>query len=101
MTPAQVRLIAWIELEFIRRTLAVRRGGAPLEWVGSDDRVPFSETQAQAEQIGIEERGDELREWINGVRNWSRWHEAINHMDTGAMEQELKERTSAMNPLRI
>jgi hypothetical protein len=92
MTSAQVRLIAWIEVEFIRRTLAVRRGGTPLNWVGTDDQVAFSEIQRKAGELGVEEIGDQLQEWLGAVRNWSRWHEAINHMDTQALEQELKER---------
>ena len=101
MTPNQVRLIAWIEFEFIRRTLAVRRGGAPLDWVGTDDRVPIAEIQAKAEELGIEETGDNLQEWLGAVRDWSRWHETSNHMDTDALEQEVRERASAMSPSRI
>jgi hypothetical protein len=96
ITPSQVRLMAWIEFEFIRRTLAVRRGSAPLDWVGTDHRVSFSEIQAQAHELGLQEKGDHLREWINGLRDWSRWHEMINHMDTGELEQELRERAPAM-----
>ncbi len=92
MTPNQVRLIAWVEFEFIRRTLAVRRGGAPLHWVGTDHRMSFSEILTQAQEFGLEETSDHLREWINGLRDWSRWHEAINRMDTGQLEQELTER---------
>jgi hypothetical protein len=95
MTPDQVRLVAWIEFEFIRRTLAVRRGGAPLDWVGTDHRVSFSEIQTQAEELGLGETGDHLREWINGLRDWSRWHETINHTDTEQLEQELRERAPA------
>ncbi len=95
--PAQVQLIAWIEFEFIRRTLAVRRGGAPLDWLGTDHRVFFDEIQAQAREVGIAEAGDDLEEWIRSVRDWSRWHETINHMDTDVLEQEVKERTAAMS----
>ena len=72
VTPAQVELIAWIEFEFIRRTLAVRRGGAPLDWVGTDDRVSIAEIQAKAEELGVEEGGDEPQEWLGAVRDWSR-----------------------------
>ncbi len=97
VTPAQVELSAWIEFKFIRRTLAVRRGGAPLDWVGTDDRVSIAEIQAKAEELGVEEGGDELQEWLGTVRDWSRWHETINHMDTDVLEQELKERTAAMS----
>jgi hypothetical protein len=95
VTPAQVQLIAWIEFEFIRRTLAVRRGEAPLDWIGTDHRVPFDEIQAQARELGVEEAGDDLEEWIRTVRGWSRWHETINHMDIDVLEHELKERTAA------
>jgi hypothetical protein len=97
VTPAQVQLIAWIEFEFIRRTLAVRRGGAPLAWVGTDHRVSFDEIQAQARELGVEEAGDDLEEWIRSVRDWSRWHETINHMDAEALEQEVEERAAAMS----
>ncbi len=96
MIPNQVRLMAWIEFEFIRRTLAIRRGGAPLDWVGTDHRVSLSEIQTQAQELGLEETGDHLREWLSGVRNWSRWHDAINHMESEQLEQELRERVSAM-----
>jgi hypothetical protein len=95
MTPSQLQLMAWIEFEFIHRTLAVRRGGAPLDWVGTDHRVSFAEVQVQAKELGLQETGNDLREWINGLRNWSRWHEAINHMDTEQLEQELRERAPA------
>ena len=101
VTPAQVQLIAWIEFEFIRRTLAVRRGRAPLEWVGTDHRVSFDEIQAQARELGVEEAGDDLQDWIRSVRDWSRWHETINHMGTDALEQEVRERASTMSPPRI
>ena len=101
VTSAQVELIAWIEFEFIRRTLAVRRGSAPLDWVGTDDRVSIAEIQAKAEELGVEEAGDELQEWLGTVRDWSRWHETINHMETDALEQEVRERASAMSPSRI
>ncbi len=87
MTQAQVRLVAWTEAEFIRRTFVVRRGGAPLDWVGSSDRVLFSEVEALAAQIGSDEVGDDLRQWITSMRNWSRWFEAINHMDAQALER--------------
>jgi hypothetical protein len=96
MNPNQIQLIAWIEFEFIRRTLAVRRGSAPLDWIGTDHRVSSSEVQTQAKELGLSETGDHLREWINGLRDWSRWHEMINHMDTGELEQELRERAPAM-----
>jgi hypothetical protein len=95
VTPNQVRLVAWIEFEFIRRTLAVRRGGAPLDWVGTDHRVSLSEIQTHAQEFGLEETGDHLREWINGLRDWSRWYEAINHMESEQLEQELRERAPA------
>jgi hypothetical protein len=96
ITPSQVRLMAWIEFEFIRRTLAVRRGGAPLDWVGTDHRVSFSEIQTQADELGLEATGDHLREWMNGLRDWSRCHDAINHMESEQLEQELRERALAM-----
>ena len=95
MTPNQVRLVAWIELEFLRRTLAVRRGGTSLDWAGTDHWVSFPEIQIQAKELGLQETGDQLREWINGLRDWFRWHEAINQMETEELEQELKERMSA------
>ena len=95
MTPNQVRLVAWIEFEFLRRTLAVRRGGASLDWAGPDHRVSFPEVQIQAKELGLRETGDQLRERINGLRDRSRWHEAINHMGTEKLEQELRERVSA------
>ena len=101
VTPAQVTLIAWIELEFIHRTLAVRRGGTPLNWVGTDDRVPLAEIQIKAKEFGVEEAGDELQEWLRAVRDWSRWHETINHMETNALEQELRQRASAMSTSSI
>jgi hypothetical protein len=56
LTSNQVRLIAWSEFEFIRRTLAVRRGGARLDWVGTNHRVSFSEMQRQAQALGLEGR---------------------------------------------
>jgi len=92
MSPAQVRLIAWIEAEFIRRTLAVRRGGAPLEWVATEDRVSAPDIQRNAQGLGLDETGDQLQEWVNSVRNWSRWHGAINHLSPEALEQELAAR---------
>jgi hypothetical protein len=30
------------------------------------------------------------------VRDWSRWHDAINHMESEQLEQELRERAPAM-----
>ncbi|WP_147707226.1 hypothetical protein [Microvirga massiliensis] len=95
MTPNQVRFVAWIEFEFLRRTLAVRRGGASLDWAGTDHRVSFPEVQIRAKELGLQETSVQLREWIDGLRDWSRWHEAINHMETEKLEQELKERASA------
>jgi hypothetical protein len=95
MNPNQIQLIAWIEFEFIRRTLAVRRGSAPLDWIGTDHRVSSSEVQTQAKELGLSETGDHLREWINGLRDWSRWHDAINHMESEQLEQELRERAPA------
>ncbi len=101
VTPAQVQLIAWIKFEFIHRTLAVRRGAAPLDWIGTDDRVSMAEMQAKAAELGVEEASDELQEWLGSVRDWSRWRETINHTETDALEQEVSNRTAMKSPSRI
>ncbi len=60
-----------------------------------------SPVEIQARNLGVEGAGDGLREWLRSVRDWSGWQETINHIETGVLERDFKERTAAVSPSRI
>lgn len=68
MTLAQAMLIVWFRKEFKRRSEAVRRGDADIEWVDERNRVTWSEIVAQARLLEINDSAVDLRLWWDDTK---------------------------------
>jgi hypothetical protein len=84
------RLVAWFEQEFVRRTLAIRRGEGSLGWVPVEARVSWSEVQHQSDRFGINLGGIvDARTWWHEQRDWERWTKRTDGLPTVKLEAML------------
>lgn len=62
---AEESLIYWIKGEFVRRTIAVKKGTADISWIVPEYRISFTEVVSKAEELGVEiENMVDFRLWL-------------------------------------
>lgn len=79
-------LLRWQEAEFIRRTIAVKRNEAPIDWIDPDYRIIISEVMDKAREMGVTESRVTLQPKIVRTRAWIN---RIEKADIGALERRL------------